>query len=513
MTEQASRYGEDHIRRSASVFLAGKLISAVGGIVTVILLARYLTIGEFAAYSALTGFVDLFTALVGFGITHALLRFLPELYAQHQDRTIKRLLGLGILTRTLTLTTAVILVSYGSGPVTEFFKLSDWQTAFSLFLWLVWIRVTFYFLFQLLETLLAQAIGQAGFVFANISKLIGVIVASGGEQLDLVVVIQIEIAAELVGVIILALGLIRTIINQSNQDASGPGWLEKNWKRIWRFGVVAYLQHLAVLLYGSSPNRLVGARYLPAGEMASLGFAQSLIDNMRRYLPAQFFQGIIHPVLIARYATGRNFAEIARIADILLRFNTLVLGLPLIVLMVSGDDLLSFLSKGKYSDEASLALILFSIALAFESDRYLLDILVQAVERYDMLLYTNLILSGSLLLALLFIPKFGIAAIPLANFAGLVVANGVVRIWLKNKGFDCLVNWLSYLKIILAGLLSVTAGHFVSEWLIQFDLEAFIWIIAAVITLGTYLLLVWFFKPFSSDELSGLSRLRKSKGS
>lgn len=515
MSEKTTRYSADHIHRSARIYLLGKLVSAVAGIVAVILLARYLPIAEFAVYSALTGFVEMFTALAGFGITHALLRFLPELYAKHQDSSMKQLIGVGMLTRTLTLTIAVVLVSFWSGPVAGFFNLSEWQDTFNLFLLLVWVRVTFYFLFQVLETLLAQSVGQSGFVLANILKLSGIATAVYWEQLDLLLVIRIEIAAEIIGVGVLAIGLIRRLRAHADNDDSETGWVVNNWRRIWRFGLIGYLQHLAVLLYGSAPNRLAGARYLPSSDMASLGFAQSLIDTIRRYLPAQLFQGIIYPVVIARYATGRNFADIARITDLLLRFNTVVLGMPLVIFLVSGSDLLSFLSDGKYSEQASLALILFSLALAFESDRYLLDMLVQAVERFDMLLYTNLLLSSSLILALWLFPIMGIAAIPVANIAGLVVANAVVRIWLRLKGFKCQITWSSYFRIILAGLLSIKAGWYSAEWLAQNEIVTgwlFHWIIAGTIAIVSYLLLILLLKPFSGEELSGLKRIKQGKG-
>jgi O-antigen/teichoic acid export membrane protein len=515
MGQTSSRYSAGHIRQSARIYLLGKLVSAVGGIIAVILLARYLSIAEFAVYSALTGFVEMFTALAGFGITHALLRFLPELFAKHQDHSMKRLIGIGILTRTFTLTIAVILVSFGSEPVTGFFKLSEWQDTFNLFLLLVWVRVTFHFLFQILETLLAQAVGQSGFVLTNILKLAGIVTAIVWEQLDLLLVIRIEIAAEIIGAGVLALGLIRRIKAHCNHDELKSGWLASNWQRVWRFGLIGYLQHLAVLLYGGSPNRLAGARYLASGDMASLGFAQSLVDTMRRYLPAQLFQGIIYPVIIARYATGRNFADIARITDLLLRFNTVVLGIPLVILLVSGEDLLSFLSNDKYSEQACLGLILFSVALAFESDRFLLDILVQAVERFDMLLYTNLLLSASLFLALFLFPTMGVAAIPLANIAGLVVANAIVRIWLRLKGFKCRMTWSSYVKIIFASILSVTTGRFTNEWLAQNEIIItwlYHWIISGSIAIVSYLFLILLLKPFSNEELSGLKRIKQGEG-
>ncbi len=514
MSDKSSRYSADHIHSSARIYLLGKLISAATGIVAVILLARYLSIAEFAVYSALTGFVEMFTALAGFGITHALLRFLPELYAKHQDRSMKQLIGVGMLTRTLTLTIAVVIVGFGSGPVAGFFNLSEWQDSFNLFLLLVWVRVTFYFLFQILETLLAQSVGQSGFVLANILKLSGIATGIYYQQLDLLLVIRIEIAGEIIGVGVLALGLIRRLRVHAGNDDSDTGWVGNNWQRIWRFGLIGYLQHLAVLLYGSSPNRLAGARYLPSTEMASLGFAQSLIDTIRRYLPAQLFQGIIYPVVIARYATGRDFADIARITDLLLRFNTVVLGMPLVIFLVSGTDLLSFLSDGKYSEQACLGLILFSIALAFESDRYLLDMLVQAVERFDMLLYTNLLLSASLFLALWLFPIMGIAAIPVANITGLLLANGVVRIWLRLKGFKCQITWTSYFRIILAGLISIKTGWYLMEWLAQNEIVTgwlYHWIISGVAAIGSYLLLILLLKPFSGEELSGLRRIKQGK--
>lgn len=500
--EAAQRYGSAHIRRTARTFLIGKIISAIAGIGLLFLFARYLSVSEFAIYSTLGGFIEMFTAFAGFGITHAILRYVPELYAKQRDTAMRRFVLGGMALRSFTLACAVGLVWLYVDPVTAFFRLSEWIYVFDMFLFLAFVRVSFYFVYQILESLLAQNIGQIGFTFSGVLKFLGVLVVVNIGYVDLVIVICIETFAEVAGLGIMLIGLTRmlTIAIADNEQLQSH-WLGISWSRIWRYGLTGYLQHLAVLLYGSAPNRLVGARFLEASSMATLGFSQSLADVMGRYLPVQFFQGMIRPVLIARYSVNHDYRTLARQAGVLLRFNLLILAFPWVALVTAGEFMLAWITHDKYGVEANLLLIFLLIALALESGRFMLDIMTQAVERFDILLFTNLLLSFSLLTAIPLFSIFGAIAIPIANILGLLAANLVVIIWLSRAGFPTKPTWQPIIGLFVCIVVASIIGRLTTMQAGPF--------VALPIGMLLCAAMLWLLPPLTRDELVFITSFKR----
>lgn len=497
-----NRYGIERIRQGLMHFLLGKGVTAIAGVLTLVLIVRGLSVGEFAAYSALGAFVEIFTALAGFGLTHIALRYVPELHAQHRDNALRRLVVGTVGLRTATLLVA-IGVAYVSGQsLVAFFNLEAWLSAFRWFLLAAFVRISFHFVFQILEAMLRQRIAQAGFVISGLTKLLLVAVLSVDNSLSLLRLIAIEAVADLLGLVVVVVGLVRCCGETGSGD-DGVGWVRGNLRRVTRFGLTGYLQHLAVLLYGSSPNRLVGARYLDAGSMASMGFAQSLIDVFRRYLPAQLLIGLVRPVLLARYAQHGDFGDLVRVTNLVFKVNFVLLGIPIVLVMVCGEPILLLVSGGKYGEAAKWVLLGFLIVLVLESFRLLLDVLVQAVERFGILMYSNLILSASLLIAVPLLPLMGGVAIALANLLGIATANAVVTRRLGKYGHRYCHDWWAVVKYTAITLVSIFAGLVVQRlgghWMIQ-----------GLVALACYLLCTYKLNVVRMEEVRSLLAIRKS---
>ena len=81
-----------------------------------------------------------------------------------------------------------------------------------------------------------------------------------------------------------------------------------------------------ILPYGGNTNRLVAGHMLAAPAVASYGFAQSLYEYLKRYLPAQLMVGLIRPVVVARWARERSFPAIAEISSQVVLINVLLIG-------------------------------------------------------------------------------------------------------------------------------------------------------------------------------------------
>jgi O-antigen/teichoic acid export membrane protein len=204
------------------------------------------------------------------------------------------------------------------------------------------------------------------------------------------------------------------------------------------------------------------------------------------------FVGLVRPVLMSRFTQHQNFDQLVRQANLVLLANFVLLFAPLSVLLVSGNELLNWATDAKFGD-LSLLVAGFYVVLLVTSVNNLLDLLVKAVEQNRVYMFSNLFLSGSLLLAVPLIPFLGLWAIAVANLVGLVVSLSIVNAYLRRRGYRYRFEWghgfaVAGSSLVAAGVgvLSVwTGAHFV---------------VATFVTLAVYAGLVLKALPVTKEE-------------
>ncbi len=230
--------------------------------------------------------------------------------------------------------------------------------------------------------------------------------------------ILVEIFNEAIGALVMTWGVYRASRNRPGDNTDVPlqrEWLRNNMRRMIDFGVKGYTQGLIILPYGGMVNRLVAGNQFTAIQVALFGFAQSIFDQLQRYLPAQLFNGMIRPVMAARYSANGSYQEAETVANAALTVNLVLIGLAATFFAAGGGDLYLWLSKGKYGSDANLLILMMCLVMALESWRHSLENLSHTVERYGFLVFSNLFLGLSLLLGVALAPQFGIVALPAAN--------------------------------------------------------------------------------------------------
>ncbi|OYY94948.1 MAG: hypothetical protein B7Y41_05155 [Hydrogenophilales bacterium 28-61-23] len=495
------RYSKSHIKKGLMHFLLGKVLSSIGGIVYLLLLVRELEVAEFGAYSVLTAFVELFTALTGFGLTHILLRYAPELHVQKLDQSLKKLLMATIGLRAVTLI-ASLGVAYAFGlAIAGFFELAGWIWAYEWFLVIVFLRATRNMVFQAMESLLQQKLAQRALVIITYLKLVVLAGLLFSGHVGLKLVIFLEIASEMIGLVLMVYWHMSWLARISSGVVETGSWITDNLKRMAGYGAIGYVQHLAIMLYGSSPNRLVASRYLPVTEMATFGFAQALIDMVKRYLPAQMLAGFVRPIFISRYTQNGDFGALVKLANLVLKTNFIVLSLIAVPMLVSGPELFSILTKGKYSDLAAVLFTGMLGVMALESQRHILDLLLQTVEKNRIQVVTNLILSSSIMLSLFLIPKFGAASMLIANALGLVVSNMIIIRHLGSSGLYYSVMKIELVKIFFGLIMAVLAGNLLNAYVVVWfsAMVSFVLMLVFMVVVGLV----------SKGEINMLGELRR----
>ena len=317
-------------------------------------------------------------------------------------------------------------------------SLDRWLVQLQLYLLVVLFRTTSNSEFQILEAMLEQKRGQTAYAAVTVGKFIGVVGLLFFHHMDLTSLILVEVVNEAVGAFVMSWGVYQASRNRPGDVTDVPlqrEWLQKNTRRMIDFGIKGYAQGLIILPYGGMVNRLVAGNQFAPIQVALFGFAQSIFDQLQRYLPAQLFNGMIRPVMAARYSANNSYREAETVANAALTINLVLIGLAATFFAAGGGDVYLWLSKGKYGADAAVLVLLMCLVMALESWRHSLENLSHTVERYGFLVFSNAFLGLSLLLGIALAPEYGIAALPAANCAGLVVANVMVAYWLRRTGF------------------------------------------------------------------------------
>ncbi len=456
----STRYDAARVRRSIIHFLVGKSVSSIAGFAALLLVVRGLSVADFAGYSVLIALVEVLTAVSGLGLVHAVLRFVPELYNKHYRVALRRFTLSALSVRTSVLVVLALLAWVATGDLSTLLGLARTQDAFRVFLLVVVLRSTAHFVSQMLESTLSQGFAQAGFTVSSLIRVVGMLYLLDGSAISLVEVVWVEAVSDAVGLVVLLAGTIH-VFSQSTSAATPSDdeqWTQVNFRRVIRFAWSGYVQHLATLPFGGNTNRLVGGAMFGDVTMATFGFSQSLYEYVKRYLPTQLLFGLIRPVVVSRFSSSRDFASAMNLCDQALHVNLAFLGGGLAALVVSGGELLSLLSSGKYGFESAILLSALLILLVFETQRLILELLTQMVERYDIMILGNAFLSSSVLLGILGYRFIGAIAFPIANTLALVIANYWVIVRLRTSGYVYHPDWKSVVTLFALLVASVTPG-------------------------------------------------------
>lgn len=498
----SARFGAQHVRRGVKSFLIGKVLSSAAGFIALILTVRALSIVEFASYSVLIALVEYITALSGFGLTHIVLRYVPELFGQEYDADFKRFIKLTVLLRLGSLVLLAIVAYYCSPFIIQALGEQVTLQAFQAFLVVATIRTLSFFLSQLLDSTLSQGFSQLAFISSAVSKVVLLLLLIHYQQANLINIILVEAAGELISAGIMVMGIYRVVHLPRTADAPADDghWLSSRRRQIIRYAITGYLQHLVILPYGGHTNRLLGGHFLSAFSMASYGFAQSLYEYCKRYLPAQLLLGVIRPIIISNFSKTRDFCSAVKMTELFFKINVLMVSPILILSLVCGDEVLSLISKGKYGVSSAIIFSLLLSLLILETFRMQLEILVQAVEKYEKLLFCNLLLSVSIIPAVFFLNYVGAWCLPVLNMLGLVLSNSMVLYLLRRDGFKYTHDWDSSIRLIGIMVL-VSAIAFGVKY--AFSLH---WIIVICVVLALYPIFLMLIYRRKMVELINLMR-------
>ncbi len=439
-------YGFGAISRSLRHFFVGKGFKVVSSLAFVLLLARYLSRPEYAAYISFKGMILIVGALASVGIQPVMFRYIPELRSEGNNRMMYRMLAVGILLR-LAIVSLMMFVAYWFLPgLASIFNFEEWLWIAPWFMLVGVIDLTAYTISQSLESLLWQKEAQYSLATGSMIKLVGLLFVVVSDRLDLVSLVIVEGVGDAVMIALLLFRAWRRYAQDPARSEGSFAWWGKNRRRALRYGMWGFLVNQTHTLYGSGPNRLLTAHFMPTAELAVLGAADSLLRLARRSMPTRLLSGMIRPVFMARFSATGEFDGLGRMTNLVYRLNMLIFCLPIALLFVVGEPFFDWLTDGKYGAAGPL-LGGFLILMVTEGMRVLLGLLLQAVEKNHVFLFGNLVQSVSILCAIPLFPKLGLWALVVANTAGTIAANVIAIRCLKYYGYVFRLDWALVLLI------------------------------------------------------------------
>jgi O-antigen/teichoic acid export membrane protein len=450
----SEHYSLARARRSLAHFGAGKLLSALSGFITLLLAVRVMPTDQYGQFVALLAVLEIFYLLTGFGLSTAVQRYVADYRICASQKRFRHfvlsLLGWRLLSALIGSAVAVCCMP----SLFRVLGMGQADLEALPFVLLLSVGVMLRFTDELLPALLLQGQAQVSLLLRNVTKGgLFLAVALSGQAVQLEDAVWIEVAAGLLAFLIVAIGFAHYL---SRHHAEG----DEHFKPagMWSVSTRFYLVQIIGQVYGSNALKLLVMRTLGPEATGALGFAQSIVDMIRNYLPAHLLAGWVRPLMVSRYVVSRDPQEIAEISWMIFKLNLIGI-VPLVVFFaLVGDEAGALASGGKFLVAGSLFLWL-SVLLVFQTAHILISLLTITIERPAANLLATVLACFGLPLAGLLAPRLGVAGVIVSLIAAESIWVGVVAASLLRGAVVRRLDASGMMSIVLVGVAVWGTGY------------------------------------------------------
>lgn len=454
--ERSSPYTRENVRKGIAPYLLGRGMSAVAGVASIILLARFMDVSSYAAYATVTGLTFMAGTLSSLGIERAIARYVPEGRLYHAPDALAKLIwGTSLVRFAIASLLAFLCFVFWQYIDTHFFA----KIPLGQFSWAVACYVLANTVFQHMSAVMQALVLQ--------KTLTRILVVQWGGRLGLILVLiasnssislqqslWIMAGPELIGAVILIWAVHHHLSTLNRDDHASNAASTTVWPP-WREVREMALRNYGYNLLTAPPQgyfmRLFAAAVLPVPFVAAYGFFLSLGERVRPYLPLQLMYGLAEPVLIAGYVKDNDFEKLCLRTQFLFKAN-LILLVPLLVwLAVVSADFTSLLTGGKFTEYAWL-LVLIIGQLMVGSHAVTSQLVLNAVGQSHILLKSGVfsLLVMGMAVALAVSSGHWVYVV----FSPLIYStanNGYIVLALRRHRYAYELPWVDILKIAASG--------------------------------------------------------------
>ncbi|KAF7598260.1 MAG: hypothetical protein CGU28_13070 [Candidatus Dactylopiibacterium carminicum] len=483
------------VRQSMFSLLIGRPLSAVGGLLLLILLSRFLAPVEYGGYFAAWALIEIVVLASNCGLLHAVYRFVHASESLSGEirpsGPVWRLFGWRVLSLALpALLLCLLSPSWliERGLASALAACVPWLAAIMLAEGLA------RFIEAIFDSMLCQGRSQLTLTLRTLLRLGGVALLLMQGPLTLVGVLLVEVFATAAGALI-GLGLLVQLWFKSAVASSATA--APDLRRMVRFSLPAYAAQVLGLGYGPDALKLVLAGVAGSAVLAVFGFAYSLAAVVQRYMPANLLAGVFRPVFVAAARREDAATVLPGLVGLCVKLNWLLI-LPLLAAAVlGGDRVLSLVSGGAYP-QAGITLALILAGLLMVAVHQTLSLYCLAREDSWPPLFATAASLVALPAGIWLAKTWGAAGIALAfglsELVWSVVCYGILR---HRQGILRGIDFGGLARMLLAVLLALC------PWLLR-DWFALDGLLLGGLAGGLALLACWLLRPFCAQELQWL---------
>ena len=499
----SDHYSLARARRSLVHFGAGKVLSALCGLAALLLAVRVMQADQYGRFVALLATLEIFYLLSGFGLSTAVQRYVADYRIRASQRRFRRFVLSLLVWRFLSALIGGLLAVFWMDSLFALLDMGPTDIGQLPFLLLLCVGAMLRFADELLPALLLQGQAQLSLLLRNLVKG-GIFLAAVlfGQSMGVAEAVWIELASAALALLIIAIALVRylSLHHTEGDDQFQPA-------RMWSVSTRFYLVQILGQVYGTNSLKLLVMRILGPEATGALGFAQSIVDMIRNYLPAHLLAGWVRPLMISRYVASRNIQEIAEISLMIFKLNLIGI-VPLAAFFaLVGDDAGALASGGKFRAAGSLFLWLL-VLLVFQTAHILISLLTITIERPAANLLATFLACAGFPLAWMLAPHLGVTGVILSLVAAESIWVGVVSASLHRGAIVRRLESRGMTTILLVGVAVWGAGYLLPlpmNWPPLLDVVA----IAAFVGV-TFLALLSAFKPLLPREREMLGKFMPS---
>jgi O-antigen/teichoic acid export membrane protein len=409
-----------------------RAMSQAVGVVIYVLLVRIMTEYNYGVYQLFYSVPGVMGAVLSFGISDALHRYLPEYFARKDYALARHFIRWSLMLRLfvsiLFLSTCLLLWD----QIAPIFKIQDAKPYFYVF---IAVAITHFQCRTLTLALGANLMQQwsSGLAAAfSLFKLVGYSVAYLTD-VSLLAILIADLAAYLLWYACLRFAYHTRIPRPATDQKVRFSKDEK--RRVMRYAFFYNFNDAGVFALRPMSDRLFIAAFLNPVAVGAYAFSTGFNAMVQKMTPVSFFHGVIQPLIFTLdYRTQKNRAR--EYFQFLVKINYLV-QFPILVLVASVPaQIINVVFGGKFIEYQYLlvAAFAFPVSYGFQAPA---SIIAQLGERAGIILASKIFAVYNVVAVIILIPYFGVY--------GAIFATGTAQL------FKTLFIWFFVRKVATFG--------------------------------------------------------------
>lgn len=419
-------------------------VRGILGLISTILIVRLLTVEEYGIYSLLLTLLGFIMTATSFSIPKVFQRYIPELYANKDYHSVRKLVSGGLLIEIVALMVALLITERFSMPIGEFLNVKDfgrYLIAFSPYV--VFFTLSAFLTFVMSSLFLHKSLAISQMASSGIrALLIGVSFMAGYGLRELLIV-------EAIFAVVLTMSLYisyhRLFLKKIKKDKPAESPLPI--RRMMRFGGFSLFDTIGNSILDVSTDYLVLSVFLGPAAVGIYGFANRITKMFQKFLPTHVFKRLIESALYFRYGRDKKDDVLNKAFNMQIKFNTF-LSIPfMFFILVLGDKVIYHVFDPKYMT----ALVPLWIIVTFKAVNACMiasGLVIRAMERVEISFKSKIFSIYNLGMDIIIAPIYGVTGIALVTGSAIFMQR-IYCYWQIKKHVHLAIDWKGLLKIFI----------------------------------------------------------------